>query len=299
MDEYTDYYGFRGNISFVDQMSIFSLGLKNNSETKNKIFREFFSNLKESNMLQSEYQRRIYYLIYIQDYGDVYHCQLARRRQYDKFEMTPDGVIGKKDQDYPYVNIFIELESQKFFIQSNTKIYENYNTCKDVIQNIMNNNFQYKDTYITLNPIIKEEDFWHIIENEEVFNLQFMLCTPNMFDAEDDANNLLRDIEKNTNANHVNMQFSNSEGRLNLNKEGINSFIKYISAGAGKWKLKARRNGRRNAVYSSERRSRKIQIKLTQDDLNKKELSIECISKIKEEFFKIETIDRFKGDKSE
>ena len=65
MDEYTDYYGFRGNISFVDQMSIFSLGLKNNSETKNKIFREFFSNLKESNMLQSEYQRRIYYLIYI------------------------------------------------------------------------------------------------------------------------------------------------------------------------------------------------------------------------------------------
>lgn len=296
MEEYTEYYGFRGNLSFVDQVSVFNIGLENNSETKNKIFKEFFESLKKSNKMESEYQRRMYYLIFIKDYGNIYHCQLARKRQYDKFEMTPKGVVGTKDQDYPYVNIFIEIKSQKFLIQSNTKIFENYNTCKDVIQNIMNNNFKYKDINIIIEPIIKEEEFWEIVENEEITSLHFMLCTPNMFDAEDDANNLLRDIEKNTNANHVNMHFSNDKGRLQLNKKGIDSFIKYISAGAGKWKVKVKRGEKKSATYSSEQKSQKVQMKLSKSKIDNKLLEDEDINKIEQEFLKIETIKKFKGD---
>lgn len=296
MGEYNEYYGFRGNISFIDQISIFNLGMENNSETKNKLFKEFFLSLKLKNKMESEYQKRMYYLIYIQDYGEIYHCQLARKREYDKFEMTPQRIIGKKDQDYPYVNIFIEIKTQKFFIESNTKIFENYNTCSDVIQNIMNNNFQYKDMSIQVEPIIKEEEFWDIIENEEIYSLQFMLCTPNMFDADDDANTLLKDIERNTNANHVNMHFSNKEGRLNLNKRGIDSFIKYISAGGGKWKVAAKSEGKKNIIYSSEQKSQKIQIKVDKEKIDTKTLLQEDIEKIKEEFSKIETIDKFKGD---
>lgn len=72
-----------------------------------------------------------------------------------------------------------------------------------------------------------------------------MMCTPNMFDADDDANNLLKDIEKNISANHVNMHFSNKNGKLQLNKMGIDSFIKYISAGAGKWKVRAKKGDKK------------------------------------------------------
>lgn len=296
MEEYSDYYGFRGNLSFIDQVSIFNIGLENNSKTKNKIFKDFFETLKENKKMESEYQKRMYYLIFIQDYGEIYHCQLARKRQYDKFEMTPKGVVGTKDQDYPYVNIFIEIKSQKFLIQSNTKIFENYNTCKDVIQNIMNNNLKYKDINIIIEPIIKEEEFWKIIENEEITSLQFMMCTPNMFDADDDANNLLKDIEKNMNANHVNMHFSNNNGKLQLNRRGIDSFIKYISAGAGKWKVRAKKGGKKSVTYSSEQKSQKVHLKLPKNKIDSELLEKEDINKIREEFLKIETIEKFKGE---
>ena len=226
----------------------------------------------------------------------IYHCQLARKRQYDKFELTSKGIIEKKDQDYPYVNIFIEIESQKFLIQSKTKIFENYNTCKDVLQNIMNSNLQIKDITITIEPIIKEEEFWKIVDNEEITSLQFMLCTPNMFDADDAADKLLKDIENNTNAKHVNMHFYNNESGLQLNKKGINSFIKYISAGAGKWKVKIKKEGKKTITYSSEQKSQKVHIALTNNKDNNYSLSDKDIAKIEEEFLKIETIEKFKGD---
>ena len=63
---------------------------------------------------------------------------MARERIYDKYEMTREKIIGTKDQDYPFINVFVELKTQKFLIESKTIIFENYNTCSDVIQNIMN-----------------------------------------------------------------------------------------------------------------------------------------------------------------
>ena len=38
---YNLFYGFRGNIMFPDQLSIYNINLKNNSESKNKVFRNF------------------------------------------------------------------------------------------------------------------------------------------------------------------------------------------------------------------------------------------------------------------
>lgn len=296
MEEYNEYYGFRGNIAFVDQVSIFNAGIENNSDNKNKIFKEFFESLKLNNKMESEYQKRMYYLLYVQDYGEIYHCQLARKRQYDKFEMTPKRIVEKKEQDYPYVNIFIEIKSQKFFIESKTKIFKNYNTCKDVIQNIINNNFQYGDTRITIEPIIKEEEFWNIIEKEDIYSLQLMLCTPNVFDADDFADILLKDIEDNTNAKHVNMHFSNNEGKLDLKGKGIKSFIKYISAGGGKWRLKGKDANQKPTSYSSEQRSQKVKIAIEKKQTETKLLSEEDINRIRQEFFKIETVDKFKGE---
>lgn len=46
MEETVEFYGFRGNIIFPDQVTLFSLGFENNSKDKKQVFTNFFEDLK-------------------------------------------------------------------------------------------------------------------------------------------------------------------------------------------------------------------------------------------------------------
>lgn len=301
MEEQIQFYGFRGNISFPDQISILNAGLEDNANTKNKLFVGFFSNLRDKRKLESFYQKRSYYLIYINQYDNIIHCQLARKRQYNKFEMNSNNrIIDTTDEDYPYINVFIELKSQKFLIQSNTEVFENYNTCRDVIKNIMNNYFSKYDATIEINPILREEDFWNYFNGiNKIYRLSFSMCTPNLFDLETAAVDFLNDIRENTGANHADLVMSNSEGNLNPHKKGINSFVEYTTAGGGTWKLVYHDENNRRITVSSTQKSYRINLSLSKSELNKKTLDEKKVNKILEAMNLIETVDNLKENKKE
>lgn len=297
MSEQIQFLCFRGNMSFPDQRSIFNLGLKDDSESKNKMFCFFFEELKKDSKIESVYQKREYYFIYINQYGNIMHCQLARKRLYNKFEMKEnDRIINTKDEDFPYVNVFVELKSQKFLIQSNTQVFENYNTCRDVIQNIMNNFYRdsYKDVVIEINPILKEEEFWSFFgENKKIYNLHFSLCTPNLFGAETAATDFLDDVKENTGANHADITFSNSDGNIIPNRKGINSFVEYVSAGGGTWHITYSESDGKKMKVSSTQKSYKINIPMTIEELNNN-LDKQKLDSIIEALSIIESVERFK-----
>ena len=92
------------------------------------------------------------------------------------------------------------------------------------------------------------------------------------------------------------MHFSNNEGKLDLKGKGIKSFIKYISAGGGKWRLKGKDANQKTTSYSSEQRSQKVKIAIEKKQTETKLLSEEDINRIRQEFLKIETVDKFKGE---
>lgn len=298
MEETVEFYGFRGNIIFPDQVTLFSLGFENNSKDKNQVFTNFFEDLKQKGRVDSEYQKRRYYMIFINQYDSIIHCQLARERVFDKYEMTQEKIIGTKDQDYPFINVFVELKTQKFLIEAKTVIFENYNTCSDVIQNIMNKYFKKMDASIDINQIVEEREFWGFFEDDnEVKNLNFNLTVPNLFDASNDATNFLNDARDNVGASNVSLNFSNSEGKLKPNRNGIESFVKYTSAGGGTWSLNYKdKNGEKRSV-SSKQKSKKICIKFFKDEINN--LDADKVEIIKCEMQKIETIEKFKEDSNE
>ena len=215
MDTSNLFYGFRGLIIFPDQRSIYNLNLKNDSESKNKIFREFFSTLEIDKKLESYYQKRVYYLIFKNKYDNVFHCQLARRKEYNKRELVENIIVEKEDDDYPYVNVFVDLKSQKFLIESNTQVFENYNTCEKVLGNIMNSNLKQKDIEISITPITEMEEFWgYFTGDTKVYSIDLKLIVPNIFDAEDDADKLLNGAKENIGSDIVNLGFRNSKGEL-------------------------------------------------------------------------------------
>lgn len=296
--ELNTYYGFRGNITFPNQRTIYNLELDNTSESKNIIFRNFFEEIKFLKKFESHYQNRIYYLIFKKDYESIIHCQLARRKKFNKRDLIDNDIIELEDNDYPYVNIFIDLVSQKFLIESNTQVFENYNTCSKIIENIINSNLKQKDIRISLNSIVNEENFWTYFDNDnKVYNIDFKLISPNMFDAEDDVNTFLKEAEKNVGSNIVNINFSNSNGALKPNKIGIDSYIKYIAAGGGSWKItKLGKNGKKEKI-SSTQKGTKINVSISPEILKNELLSMIEIDEIRKCFDKIETIEKFKDNK--
>lgn len=298
MEEMIEFYGFRGNIIFPNQITLFSIGLENNSRDKNQVFKSFFEQLKIDGKIDSKYQKRKYYLIFIKQYDTIIHCQLARERIYDKYEMTNEKIIGKKEQDYPFINVFVELKTQKFLIESKTAIFENYNTCSDVIQNIINKHLKNIDATININPILEEQEFWGFFNDEnQVKNLNFNLAVPNLFDASDDATNFLNDDRDNVGASNVSLNFYNSEGKLKPNKNGIDSFVKYTSAGGGTWRLSYIDENGETKKVNSKQRSKKISIRFYNEEIN--DLDENEINIIKHELNKIETIEKFKEELNE
>lgn len=294
------FYGFRGNISFPDQSSIFNYNLTNDSNSKNKIFRDFFHLVENAKKFESQYQKRIYYLIFKNRYNDILHCQLARKKQFNKRDLVDNNIIDVEEDDYPYVNVFIELKSQKFLVESNTQVFDNYNTCSNVIENIMNSNLKEKEIRIDLNPIIEEENFWHYFDNDfKVYNIHFKLIAPNSFDAEDSASKLVKAAQNDIGANIVNIDFCNSEGNLKPNRVGVNSYIKYISDGAGEWKITVLNEKGKKEKISSKQKSTKVSVPISNDELKNKRLDYEQICTIVNCFNEIERVIKFKEGYSE
>ena len=293
----TVFYGFRGNMLFPKQISMYNIELENTSECKNKVFKDFFTKLEKEKKLTSKYQNRVYYMIFKNKYENILHCQLARRRKFYKRELKDNDIIELIDDDYPYVNIFIKLDSQMFFIESKTAVYQNYNTCSNVISNIINNNLNIDGITIILENISNEQDFWKYFDGEtKVYKLEFNLVYPNIFKAADAASNVVREAQEATGADSLEIVFHNSKGDLNPNKEkeGINSFVKYASAGGGKWSMLIKGKNNKKVKITSSQNSVKGSLNISNKHLNENALTSEQVISLKYLFDEIETIERFK-----
>ena len=123
------------------------------------------------------------------------------------------------------------------------------------------------------------------------------MCTPNLFNLETAAVDFLNDIKENTGANHANLAISNSDGNLEPNKKGINSFVEYIAAGGGTWKLTYSDKNNQRITVSSNQKSYRINLALSKSELNKKTLDTAKINKVLEAMDLIENVESLKENK--
>ena len=59
---------------------------------------------------------------------------------------------------------------------------------------------------------------------------------------------------------------------------------------------KSKKRRQKSVTYSSEQKSQKVHLKLPKNKIDREILEKEDINKIREEFLKIETIEKFKGE---
>lgn len=290
MEKTKRYYAYRANIAFED-ITLFNYQIEDTKDNRNIIFREFFEQLKKDR-LKSAYATREYVLLYGDCKDDIVFCNLARKRNVNLNKVEGYKIVEKSEDDYPYVNAFIDLKHQKILIECNTSVFNNYETAKKTIENIIKNNIKDKNATITLNPISKENIFRKYLENADyVYSIKFKLNTPNFLDGESAAEDFLKDVHNRTSGDKVELTIKNESGQLNLNGSGIESFIKYTECGAGIWELKYKNKNEKRTTIKSGDLGEFVNI----DDLIlKEELTMHQLKILKNAFNKVEIIESFK-----
>lgn len=289
MKEKVDFIGYRGNIT-VEDISMYNTEYADSSTMRNKLFRNFFEELENKGSLETTYTKRKYILIFKENVNDIVHCQIARKREVSINKLNGNEINETIEEDYPYVNFFVDLPSQKILIEINSSVFDNNETGKKIIENVMKAYFNKHDVLIDINPITEEYDFWQMIkENEKVYKITFELNAPNWGNSANAAKEFAEDTKR-LGADKTLLTISNKDGNLYADEEVIGSFIKYIAEGAGTWQATLKTDAKGKSTIKSGQKTKKLSLEISRDDLNDKidELELQIL---KNTFNKIEAVE--------
>ena len=290
MAEAKKYYAYRANIAF-ENLTLFNYQIDDNKENRNKIFRDFFEQLK-MDRLKSNYATREYVMLYVDSHDDIVYCNVARKRNISINKVEEYKIVEKSEEDYPYVKVFVDLKHQKFLIECNSTVFNNYDTCKKTIENIIKSNIKEKNATITLNPINKKNVFKkYLDEASYIYSIKFKLNAPNFLDGDSAAEDFLRDVHSTTYGDSVELTIKNESGNLDLKSSGIGSFINYAECGAGVWELKYKSEDSKKLTVKSGELGEYVAI----NDADIKDmLTLRQINLLQNAFNKVEVIESFK-----
>lgn len=290
MNNGVECYGFRCNLAIRD-ITLYNIDFPDTVESRNKKFIEFFSNLKIKRVLETSYKKRKYLLIFKEELDNIVHCQIARKREISINEFNDGNIVERVEDDYPYVNIFCDLIGQKILIEVNTSVFENVDTSKKVIENVMSNYYKKMDMVLEIHPITEEHDFKKCFDDGKVYKISFELNIPNWGNAASAAKELAED-SKEMGADKLIYSLNNKNGNIVYN-EGMDSFVRYVSEGSGIWKISGRDSSGEKFTVQSEMKKKKLVLESDRDRINGELDEIE-LTIIKDAFNKIETLERLK-----
>jgi len=131
--------------------------------------------------------------------------------------------------------------------------YKNKKTGKKHLKEIANYKMFSHGYSVAFELLVKEKAFWKIIDSAEgVYGIHFSLHSPNLFGADEEADNALKELQKIFNNNRAEFDLSNDQAKLKVPKERIKSFQEYADKGGGYWKISVQKNNRRRTHRSSE-----------------------------------------------
>lgn len=251
---------------------------------KEELLVRFFEVLKEKNKIEGSYWNKNYILYLTKELASgLFLCKFAKQKNITIYEPGNVDIEDSDEKSYPYIYIIIDLNRQIFLIQEKQSIFPSRATSRNSFQEIINNFIENYDYIIAVDEITYEQDFWKQLQmHDSIYELELTMKSPNLFGSLVEAEELLKEINNTYNNTETTIKVKNDKGKLRLVRDKIQSFIKYISSGGGKWSL----------GVSSDHSSKIVRIKSTHsvrtiefesiDDTFKLEIVINEITKIDE-----------------
>ena len=236
------------------QMSINDF-LQTQPRANNSIFSDLLFALRERSYMPVNIRRSEFRLYFFK--------QLSAQRILLKFARRKDGVwrnATDKDiqaqniDDYPFSYIIVDIGQQLFLIQRNNEITPLVESLISLVQKSFSFLLSDERMQIIFSPITEKGVFWDIVEKNagKIHTIEFELLSPNFLGQSYTANQLMKELRRDTNTESLKMTLKNESGKLKINKSipFYSVLLEYISNGGGKWNLHIR--GKRKPATSEE-----------------------------------------------
>lgn len=250
-----------------DQLTLFP-------NSREKIINEFIDYLKSNIKIGIRY-RGVKYLLYLDKEVEksVFICKLAREKHHTKYDEGELDLEPKEDIEFPFVFIVMDLKKQIVLVQKKTSVFQDPETSKRMLKRIIEDVLELDHFVFTIDEISDKKEFWDIVDNNDgIFSVELNLKSPNLFGSRYDANEFLKKQREIHNATETDVEFKNKHGKLRIPREIFDSFIEYISAGAGSYNLEYLKDGEKQ-VKSSSDNIKKVQFEEELDEKDPKKIS--------------------------
>ena len=240
MAKETKFILLQGSVVFNQQIGLFDV-YEDTKEGRNKAFRDVIEKFISKKVVKVNPRTSEYVLLYKLHINDnLLYCQLARKTQLDTYNLEGNDIKQGQIDNYPPLDVFIDLRKQQFAVELNTTILAE-TAIESTISKLFNS--LTKGFNIFINAIQNTNEFWELVKDEDAIQeISFDLIAPNFFNATGAASDLVSGAKEELNADSVVLSFKNKKGKLKAEIEAIDSFVKYSSA-TGSWKLKIKQNG--------------------------------------------------------
>lgn len=207
--------------------------------------------------------------------GNYAFGKLSKKQYYDLHEKGPDDIKETTVEDWPFLEFLCDVTGshQLLVIQYNSRIIPKIVTISHVLTEIVNKQMFDHGYSVSFQPIVSETSFWEYLKGSEgIYMLSFDLQSPNLFGADNKANESLKKLQEVFNNTESRITLKNQGGELKVPMEVVDTYRDYADKGGGSWELVIRKKGKKKKVKSSEK-SVKITLEFQESDDRKHILS--------------------------
>src|SRR3989337_2025741 len=142
--------------------------------------------------------------------NDIAYGKLSRKMLYDLHEKQPHDIKEMTVEDWPFVEFICDTteKHQLLIMRHNTRIFPKISKIGYVLSEELNK-YMYPIGYsVSYEQLVSESTFWDYVKDSEgIYQLSFDLLSPNLFGANQIANESLKSVQE---------LFNNSEIRVSL-----------------------------------------------------------------------------------
>ncbi|WP_374720773.1 hypothetical protein [Peribacillus tepidiphilus] len=265
-------------VPFGDQLS-----LNHVLYEKNQLIYNIFKSLQNDKKIDTIYWNKRYVLYITETLAEgLYVCKFAREINITIDKEGSTDIESIPESSFPYIYIIVDLHRQIILIQNKHSVFNRIETPKNAFASMFNTLIEQFDYEFSLDTITSQNEFWQYYKNNEgIFEFELRMKSPNLFGGIVDAESLLKQINEDYNNTETTLKVKNSQGKLKIARDKIQSFIKYVSGGGGEWVLKILTPRRVVRRISSRQLTRTVEFK-SSDQITNREIVIREITNIDE-----------------
>jgi hypothetical protein len=181
----------------------------------------------------------------------LYFIELAKEESYTKPVEGQYSIEEIEDVRAPFVYVILDVKRQIILIQDKKSVFQNVDVSMSRMEKFLDDQLEYIGLSILIKPITNKKDVWREIQSmDKIDDFEITLNAPNLFKGRFKANEFVKEVHEEYNFTELKLLFKSKIGTLKLYRENAGEFISLAAAGAGKYIIRARREGKKIIIDS-------------------------------------------------